>query len=112
MKRFKEYNPDQNYFISFNAREAFPVGSFEYFIVEMVGKTVVEEEFYFEKIDKGGSEAHNPKAILGILFYGYSKGMYSYRGMARNCLNDPGFIYISGYTTPDHSQDAWASSRP
>ncbi len=103
MKRFKEYNPQQTYLISLNPEETFPSGSFENFIVSIMEKIVDEDEFYPEKIDKGGSEAHNPKAILGTMFYSYSKGAYSYRKMARSCLHDIAYIYISGYTTPDHS---------
>ena len=77
MKRFKEYNPEQNYLIAFNSQEAFPPGSFEYFIIEILDQIVDENLFYPEKIDKGGPEAHNPKTILGVLFYGYSKAIYS-----------------------------------
>jgi len=75
MKRFKEYNPDQNYLISFNPKEAFPPGSFEYFIIDILEKIVDESVFYPEAKDKGGPEAHNPKAILGILFYGFSQSI-------------------------------------
>ncbi len=103
MKRFKEYNPDQNYLISLNPRETFPSGCFENFIISILDQIVNEEDFYPKKEDRGGAEAHNPKAILGIMFYAYSRGIYSYRKMARSCLYDINFIYISGYTTPDYS---------
>jgi hypothetical protein len=66
MRRLKEYNPDQHYLISFDPQKAFPVGSYEYFIVDLVKKIVDEKKFYPEKEDKGGSEPHNPKAILGV----------------------------------------------
>jgi len=49
MKRCKEYNPGQNYLISFNPKIAFPMGSFEYFIVDVIEKTVKEDEFYPKK---------------------------------------------------------------
>ncbi len=103
MKRFKEYNPEQTYLISLNPEETVPPNSFEHFIVNMMEKVVKEDEFYTAEIDRGGAEAHNPKAILGIMFYSYSKGLYSYRKMAKSCLYDIAFIYISGYTTPDYS---------
>lgn len=103
MKRLKEYDVDQNYLISFDSQKFFPKGSYEYFIADVLKTIVKEDEFYPEEIDKGGAEAHNPKAILGILLYGFSKGIFSFRKMAEKCLHDVAFIYISGYTTPDHS---------
>ena len=103
MKRFKEYNPNQNYFINLVPEETFPSHSFEYFIVTTIDQIVDEKDYYPDEMDKGGPEAHNPKAMLGVLFYAYSKGVYSYRKMARNCEYDIAFIYISGYTTPDYS---------
>jgi hypothetical protein len=50
MRRLKEYNPDQHYLFSFDPQKAFPVGSYEYFIVDLVRRIVDEKGFYPEKV--------------------------------------------------------------
>jgi len=47
-KRFKEYNPDQMYFSTFNPKECFKEGCYERFIVDTMKKIDINE---FEKIE-------------------------------------------------------------
>ena len=49
-----------------------------------------------------GSAAHNPEMLLGLLFYGYSTGVFASRKIERATYDSVAFRYIAGNTHPDH----------
>ena len=102
-KRFIDYNIDQNYMIPLDTTKAFPEGSYPRFIVQIIEQCVNEITFYPDETDKGGAAAHNPKAILSLLFYGFSQGVFSCRKIAHACEHDITYMFLSGFSTPDHS---------
>ena len=53
MERFKEYNPDQSYFINLDPKIYFPLGSYERFIVDMLEN--IEISNFYPQDDKGGN---------------------------------------------------------
>ncbi|MDD5206658.1 MAG: transposase [Desulfobacterales bacterium] len=53
--------------------------------------------------DETGRCAYNPKLLLKVLLYGYSRGMMSSRSLERACVKDATFIALSCGQTPDHS---------
>ena len=102
-KRFREYNPDQTSFYTFNPAEIFQEGCFERFLVETIKNLDISD---FEKrttYDLGGPDEHNPKSMLAIIFYGESDGIFSNRALSKLCVYDQRYIFISGGETPDHS---------
>ena len=42
-----------------------------------------------------GQNAYNPRQVVGILIYGYSKGVFSSRQLEKRCHEDLGFMHIS-----------------
>ena len=101
MRKFKRYEPKQNMMIPFNPEEHFPENSFETFLVNTLKKLDIEC-FYTDEPTKG-ELPYNPRALLGIIFYGIVLGIFSSRKMERSCRNDFGFMYVSGFATPDHA---------
>jgi transposase len=55
----------------------------------------------YEKSDKGYPLYH-PKMLTGILFYGYTHGVFSSRKLARHCQESIPFRVIAANNTPDH----------
>jgi len=103
IKRYKPYEPDQILFIEFNPARSFSKGIFERFIVDTMQETDISEFIMEEGKDEGGPEGYNPRAMLAVLFYAYADGMFSSRRIAKLCLHDMRYIFISGYTAPEHS---------
>ena len=103
MQRYKTYEPTQSVFISFSPEEYFPVGSFERFLVDVFGKVNFEECEEGTQFDQGGEAPYDPRAVFGAIFYGFARGVFSSRKLEKSCKQDMGFMYVSGFSTPDHS---------
>src|SRR5271169_332129 len=48
-----------------------------------------------------GQNAYNPRLIVGIIIYGYSKGVFSSRQLEKRCHEDLGFMRISHLNCPN-----------
>jgi transposase len=48
-----------------------------------------------------GQNAYNPRLVVGILIYGYSKGVFSSRQIEKRCHEDLGFMHISHLNCPN-----------
>jgi len=103
MRRYKDYQPDQSVFITVSGAERFPEGTFERFIVDVFSKMDLEPPREGEDIDRGGETPYDPRGIFGVIFYGFARGVFSSRKLEAACERDLGFMYVSGFTTPDHS---------
>ena len=102
-KRFREYNPDQILFYTFNPIETFPEGSFERFIVEIIKNIDISAFAKRTTPDLGGPEEYNPRSMLAIIFYGESDGIFSSRNLSKLSISDQRYIFVSGNETPEHS---------
>ena len=92
----------QSVFISFLPEEHFPLGTFERFLVDVFSRIEFEESEE-PQCDQGGETPYDPRAVFGAIFYGFSKGIFSSRKLEAACKQDLGFMYVSGFCTPDHS---------
>jgi len=104
MKQVKSYNPNQNYFISFNPFETFKPDSLEMTIHNIIEKYISIEPFLIQmkNINKG-QKAISPKILLKIIFYAYCKSVYSSRTIEEYLTNHLSFIFLSDYNIIDHS---------
>jgi len=48
-----------------------------------------------------GQRAYDPRLIVGILLYAYSRGVFSSRQIERRCREDLGFMYIAHMNCPN-----------
>jgi transposase len=102
-KRFREYNPDQILFYTFNPIETFPEGSYERFLVDIIKNIDISAFAKMAKCDLGGPDEYNPRSMLAIIFYGESDGIFSSRNLSKLCISDQRYIFVSGNETPEHS---------
>ena len=70
------------------------------FIVDVVEELDLNE--IVKHYSGQGKDAYDPKALLSLLFYGYSTGTFSSRKIEQATYDSIAFRYISANTHPDH----------
>jgi transposase len=101
MARYKPYNLKQDRFIAVSYRDQIVPGSFEHALNEIVEEHLdlkVFERRY--RNDETGRLAYDPKVLLKIVLYGYSKGMISSRKLEEACRRNVVFMALSADTRP------------
>jgi len=101
MARYKEYSYEQGKLIPISFSKQIRPGSFEYalnYIVdEVLDLSVFEGRFCN---DETGAPAYDPKIMLKIVLYAYSKGVIHSREIARCCEENVMFMALSADTQP------------
>jgi transposase len=104
MPRFKAYDYDQMVMIPISLENQLEPGTLEYTINELVENKLdlsVFEERY--QNDDTGATAINPKILLKVILFAYSRGMTSSRQIERACGENILFMALSCGYRPDHS---------
>lgn len=89
-----------------------PSGHVAHFIVKLI-----EEELNFHKIESvyeaelRGAPPFSPRMMTGVLIYGYMRGVYSSRELARACEERVDFMMLSAMNRPDFRTIALFRSR-
>jgi transposase len=101
MPRFKPYNYNQGEFIPIQFDKQIKPGSFEYALSYIVDHKLNVSKFV-ERVrnDDGGAPAYDPKIMLKIVIYAYSKGMLSSREIEKACQENVMFMALSANTRP------------
>jgi transposase len=104
MAKYKTYNYDQMVMIPISLQNQLEAGTLEYTINELVENNIdlsVFEERY--QNDDTGATAINPKILLKVILFAYSRGMISSRQIERACGENILFMALSCGYRPDHS---------
>lgn len=104
MAKFKPYNYDQMVMLPISLQDQLEPGTLEYTINTMVEKHIdvsVFEDRY--QNDETGATAYNPKVLLKVILFAYSRGMISSRRIERACAENIIFMALSCGYRPDHS---------
>jgi transposase len=86
MAKYKPYDFDQLVMIPISLEDQLEPGTLEYTINELVEKNIdlsVFEGWY--QNDDTGATAINPKVLLKVILFAYSRGMISSRQIERAC---------------------------
>ena len=102
MSRYKKYEPKQHMILPIDPDKMYPIDTFERFLVDTIEKLDLAD-FNKNEDDKGGESRYDPRSLLGMIFYGFSKGTFSSRKLSNACQSDLGFMFVSGYAEPEHS---------
>ena len=101
MARYKPYNLKQDEWIALSYGDQIVPGSFEHALNEIVEEhldlSVFERRY---RNDETGRLAYDPKVLLKIVLYGYSKGMVSSRKLEEACRRNVVFMALSADTRP------------
>ena len=109
MKHFKGAMREQGLLIPHDLTEWLPGNHLARFIVEIVDK--LDFSKVYSQYKGKGSAAYDPKLLLGLLFYGYSTGVFSSRKIEHATYDSVAFRFISGNHHPDHDTIAYFRKR-
>ncbi len=101
MARYKPYDLKQDKFIAVSYTDQIVAGSFEHALNEIVEQHLdlgVFEARY--RNDRTGRLAYDPKVMLKVVLYGYSKGIISSRKLAEACCRNVVLMALSADTRP------------
>jgi transposase len=101
MARDQPYNLQQDKMIPLSYADQIVPGSFEYALNEIVEEHLDLKVFEHRyRNDETGRLAYDPKVLLKIVLYGYSKGMVSRRKLEEACRRNVVFMALSADTRP------------
>ena len=104
MARYKPYDYDQMMMVPVSLEDQLMPGTLEYAIHH-----VVEERLDLSMFDdrysndETGRKAIDPKVLIKIVLFGYSRGMISSRSLERACCENITFMALACGQKPDHS---------
>jgi transposase len=104
MAKYKPYNYDQVILLPITLKDQLEPGTLEHTIHELVEKNIdisMFEERY--KNDDTGAAAIDPKILLKVILFAYSRGTIGSRPIERCCRENILFMALSGGFHPDHS---------
>ncbi len=99
--RFKDYelNRDQPQLFTTNVFELLPQEHDCFLFAELIAQLDTREaEKQYSPL---GQRAYDPRQLIGILIYSYSRGVFSSRQIEQRCREDLGFMYIAGSNCPN-----------
>lgn len=101
MAKYKDYSYDQGVFLPvFFDKQILP-GTFEYCLNYLVDNkidlTVFDDRY---KNDETGAPAYDPRILLKIILFAYSRGITSSRKIAQCCEENIIFMALSAHTRP------------
>ena len=104
MAKFKPYNYDQMVTLSVSLQNQLVAGTLEHTIHTLVEKHIDLSVFDGRyKNDNTGANAINPKILLKIILFAYSRGLISSRQIERACQENILFMALCCGYFPDHS---------
>jgi len=104
MARYKHYDYDQLKMVPVSLEDQLVPGTLEYAIHHIVEERLdlsVFDDRY--RNDDTGRKAIDPRVLIKIVLFGYSRGLFSSRSLERACLENIIFMALSCGQKPDHS---------
>jgi transposase len=104
MAKYKSYDYSQMVMLPVSLRDQLVPGTLEFSIHTLVEKRMDLSRFddRYEN-DETGRSAYDPKILLKIVLFGYSRGLISSRKIERACRENVVFMALSCGQCPDHS---------
>ncbi len=104
MAKYKNYDYSQRTLIPVSLHEQLVVGSLEfaihYLVEERMDTSVLDERY---QNDETGRWAYDPKVLLKVVLFGYSRGLVSSRKLEAACRENVTFMALACGQQPDHS---------
>jgi transposase len=84
-------------------QEWLPADHYAWFVLASVEQMDLTEFLAAYRLDGHGRPAHDPRMMVALLIYAYSRGQCSSRGIERACVEDIAFRVIASNQKPDHA---------
>ncbi len=104
MPRYKTYDYDQLLMVPLSLDQQLMPGTLEYAIHTLIEERI-DTSIFNEKYrnDETGRRAYDPKVLLKLVLFAYSRGMLHSRPIERACKENITFMALACGQTPDHS---------
>jgi transposase len=104
MAKYKSYDYSQSVLMSVSLEEQLMPGTLEFAIHTLV-ETRIETSIFENRYnnDETGRLAYDPKILLKVVLFGYSRGLISSRQIERACKENVTFMALACGEQPDHS---------
>jgi len=104
MAKYKSYYYPQGVLIPVSLEEQLMSGTLEFAIHTLV-ETRIDTSIFEARYsnDETGRLAYDPKILLKVVLFGYSRGLISSRQIERECRENVTFMALSCGEQPDHS---------
>ncbi len=99
-KTFRPYDPDQLLVLPPSLREWLPEDHLVYFLSDVV-EALDLSALYQSYAEERGYPPYHPLLMTKLLLYGYARGIYSSRRLARACEEDIAFRVLCAGEGPD-----------
>ena len=100
-KTFREWDPAQGWLLPPSVRDLVPEGHLAHFVRDTVRQEIDLEPILAAYTEERGYPPYHPALMTALLLYGYCRGVYSSRAMARACEERVDFMAVTGRETPD-----------
>ena len=100
-KTFRAWDVDQGWLLPPSVHEFVPSGHVAHFVRDTVREALDISAILATYDEERGYPPYHPGMMVALLLYGYSRGVYSSRQLARACEERVDFMAVTGLNKPD-----------
>lgn len=100
MARYKDYSYEQQKLLPIRYSEQILPGTFEYILhhtIDEIDLSIFDARY---RNDEGGAPAYDPRVLLKIILFAYSRGVISSRRIERLCRENVVMMALAADTQP------------
>jgi transposase len=100
-KTFRPWEVDQEWLLPPSVHEFVPAGHLAHFVRDTVREALDLSAILDSYTEERGQPPYHPGMLVALLLYGYSRGVYSSRRLARACEERLDVMAVTGLNRPD-----------
>jgi transposase len=100
-KTFRSWDVDQSWLLPRSVHDFVPAGHLAHFVRDTVREALDLSAIVQAYSEERGQPPYHPGMLVALLLYGYSRGVYSSRQLARACEERMDFMAVTGPNQPD-----------
>jgi transposase len=100
-KSFRSWDVDQRWLLPPSVHELVPPGHLAHFVRDTVREALDLTAILAAYDEERGYPPYHPGMMVALLLYGYCRGVYSSRQIARGCEERVDFMAVTGLQRPD-----------
>ncbi|MDR3517509.1 MAG: IS1182 family transposase [Azospirillaceae bacterium] len=101
VKLFRSWDVDQGWLLPVSVHELVPPGHLAHFVRDTVREALDLSAILDMYDEDRGFPPYHPGMMVALLLYGYSRGLYSSRQLARACEERVDVMAVTGLNRPD-----------